>query len=373
IDFGFTIGKLYEFNINMLKVYMEYDNLPPADVLNVTIDWNEPGRPVCVMKVVDEVPITTCYMRNNLLACTLQNINVGNFTILVEYIDERCKACTTWLSCYGRCIWKSKIMNAVEGPPMTQHFTVVTTSTSIVLVIMEVFLVILIMVIIFRGIYICSKKPHLSLRSHEDKFPETKRLKILLLYPHDCKEFMDLMTTFRILLEEYTTFEVYDCFDKRHAESIGKNKVDWMWKHVMNTQEKIIVMETQCAELHQEAVMNNCKMKYFEPHWLDDLFTYAIKALTEDITNNTYDRVFVVRIEAFADQKVVLRHLSPFTRFVLPQDFKALISQISQSPNEHHVFLSDDENVNLQDLMNALICYKTDNPKYLSQLVHNSS
>ena len=63
----------------------------------------------------------------------------------------------------------------------------------------------------------------------------------------------------------------------------------------MNNEEKILVVETSCSVLHQQALMNNSKITYTEPHWMDDLFIYALKVLTDDLESNTYERVFVIR------------------------------------------------------------------------------
>jgi hypothetical protein len=37
------------------------------------------------------------------------------------------------------------------------------------------------------------------------------------------------------------------------------------------------------------------KLVYKEPTWLDDLFSYGLRVLREDLQKNAYGRVFVVR------------------------------------------------------------------------------
>jgi hypothetical protein len=57
---------------------------------------------------------------------------------------------------------------------------------------------------------------------------------------------------------------------------------------------KIVVVETECAVLHQKAHFQGNRVFYQRPTWLDDIFSYGLKELANDSSGNQYDRVFVV-------------------------------------------------------------------------------
>jgi hypothetical protein len=89
--------------------------------------------------------------------------------------------------------------------------------------------------------------------------------------------------------------QVYDCFDPVLAEDVGQSKVDWMRRHVSSDDIKIVVVESLAAVIHQQAFFDHTKVRYREPTWLDELFLYGLKSLTDDVNRNTYQHVFVMR------------------------------------------------------------------------------
>lgn len=88
---------------------------------------------------------------------------------------------------------------------------------------------------------------------------------------------------------------MYDCFDPILAEEVGQSKVDWMRRHVSSDDVKIVVVESLAAVIHQQALVHHTRVCYREPTWLDELFLYGLKSLTDDEQRNTYQHVFVVR------------------------------------------------------------------------------
>lgn len=88
---------------------------------------------------------------------------------------------------------------------------------------------------------------------------------------------------------------MYDCFDPILGEEVGWSKIDWIESHVSSEDCKIVVVESPVAVLHQQALVRRTKVGYREPTWLDDLFLYGLKTLTDDLKRNTYQDIFVIR------------------------------------------------------------------------------
>jgi hypothetical protein len=89
--------------------------------------------------------------------------------------------------------------------------------------------------------------------------------------------------------------QVYDCFDPLAEEELSQSKTDWLLTHITCPEMKVVVIESKCAVLHQVALVQHLKLTYKEPMWLDDLFSYGLRLLSEDLQKNMYGRVFVVR------------------------------------------------------------------------------
>lgn len=88
---------------------------------------------------------------------------------------------------------------------------------------------------------------------------------------------------------------MYDCFDSGLGEEVGQSKVDWMRSHVSSDDFKIVVVESSVAVIHHQALLHYTKVSYREPTWLDELFIYGLKELTDDLQGKVYQRVFVIR------------------------------------------------------------------------------
>ncbi|PSN56356.1 hypothetical protein C0J52_03737 [Blattella germanica] len=196
--------------------------------------------------------------------------------------------------------------------------------------------------------------------------------RILLLYALDCKPFMTLMATFREVLKDATKCEVYDCFDPKLSEEIARNKTDWL-RHRIATS-KVIVVESKCAVLHQNALLKQGKVMYKEPvsNCLDDLFVYGLKALTDNCFG-TYEKIFVVRINGFSELKDELKHITPYSRYTIPQHMEKLLTSLYQINYPGYELCNTDENVDIR-MLKLYECilnlenYKTGTPDYLDML-----
>jgi len=89
--------------------------------------------------------------------------------------------------------------------------------------------------------------------------------------------------------------QVYDCFDHDLAEEIATGAVEWLNRLLERDDVKIVVVETECAMLHQTALFETVKLSYWEPTWLDDIFIQGLKEVESGKRSSQYDRVFVIR------------------------------------------------------------------------------
>jgi hypothetical protein len=56
-----------------------------------------------------------------------------------------------------------------------------------------------------------------------------------------------------------------------------------------------VVVESECAMLHQKALFEGVSVSYWDPTWLDGIFLHGLKGVANDKRSSQYDRVFVVR------------------------------------------------------------------------------
>lgn len=100
-----------------------------------------------------------------------------------------------------------------------------------------------------------------------------------------------------MLCVEHSLFfpQVYDCFDPVASEELCQSKTDWLLTRIRSPDVKVVLVESKCAVLQQMALIQHMKVIYKDPTWLDDLFLYGLRVLSEDVQTNQYERVFVVR------------------------------------------------------------------------------
>jgi hypothetical protein len=88
--------------------------------------------------------------------------------------------------------------------------------------------------------------------------------------------------------------QIYDCYDPSVEEELATGAVEWLNRHLRRDGMKIVVVETECAVLHQKALLQGNRVLYHHPTWLDNIFTYGLKELANDRSGNQYNRVLVV-------------------------------------------------------------------------------
>ncbi|GFG37445.1 hypothetical protein Cfor_07171 [Coptotermes formosanus] len=314
----------------------------------------------------------SCRVESDGIKCTIHNVTTGNYCVMVEMIDDRCERGTVWNN-NSYCVYNSEIIKVeptsppeAEPPPSPAAFDAILVAVVLAIVLMCVCLL----------VFFCRRRRRRSLDSggtcHVGEVTVPRRPRILLLYARDCEPFMNMMVTLRQVLKEVTMCEVYDCFDPVSTEELCQNKTDWLRTHVSSPDVKVVLVENRCAVLQQRALMEHMKVIYKDPTWLDDLFLYGLRVLLEDLQTNVYERVFVVRIHGFTEEDDNLCHITPYTRYVIPQNTEKLLSSLYQeSALEHIIILEDgDSSVQrLQDDIRMLQVFKQQNGDYLSNLL----
>ncbi|KAJ9586784.1 hypothetical protein L9F63_019625, partial [Diploptera punctata] len=230
------------------------------------------------------------------VTCNIKNVTTGQYCVLMQIYDDRCISDTVWLESDKNCRFYLDPINVtsellksttVKQPPPAPVFHIVISVVAVLCVISLGILLYLWL----RG----KPRPQLVFQPNKQILRQQKP-SIFLLYALDCKPFMTLMSKFRNILKQITKCEVFDCFDPERTEEIALNKTDWLRRHMAVS--KIILVENRCAVLHQKALLEQGNLMYKETVrvFVDDLFTYGLKMLIDDIFGrNMYERVFVVR------------------------------------------------------------------------------
>ncbi|XP_068085404.1 uncharacterized protein [Anabrus simplex] len=186
---------------------------------------------------------------------------------------------------------------------------------------------------------------------------------VLLLYAQDCKEFMQLMTTFRHLLTNVGHCKMLDCFDPDRAEEIAESPVDWIRRCVSSPEVKVVVVASNCAVAHQKALSKGISLDYKRPLPYCHLFRYGLQEVTY---NHDYTNTFVVRFD-----ENDLSYLTPYTRYVLPLHLQELLRSLNPSLDVSCVGECKDEQ-KFRDNHSEMMNFKRQNPDYVVHLMTKS-
>ncbi|XP_021923280.1 uncharacterized protein LOC110831513 isoform X3 [Zootermopsis nevadensis] len=304
------------------------------------------------------------YDHGHNIECTIHNIAPGNYCYYVIMPYVYCNPLSNKRGLYQK-------FNVPEEPVLGKAQEA-TPDNTIILVVVFLFLVavgFIVVIVIWKG---KTRSLHEIYFHVEECPPLPRKSKILLLYCRDCEHFMEMMITLREMLKEMTECEVYDCFDPVLGEEVGRSKIDWIRRHVSSDEVNIVVVESSVAVMHQQALLRHSKVCYREPTWLDELFLYGLKSLTDDVKRNTYQHVFVVRIDGFTGEKDFLKYLPPYRRYVVPQHLRLLRDDLCLQSKLNIVPCLDRTDGNLQKFeqeIKNLTNYKKQDPDYLDELI----
>ncbi|XP_021939670.1 uncharacterized protein LOC110839601 isoform X2 [Zootermopsis nevadensis] len=309
----------------------------------------------------------------NEIKCVTENVDNRPQCMWVKLYSHPCRGNGVWhntaINNHNHwCQWNSPPGNVnpvIEMPALVEsdHCEVIIFASviaSILVVCLFIMVVILRKKLLKCLHYAPVQHQQQQLQQFEPVLPQ-----VLLLYPRDCEPFMKLMVTLRNMLREVMKCKVYDCFDHTLAEEIATGAAEWLNRHLECDNMKIVVIESECAVLHQKALFQGIRVFYQNPAWLDDIFIHGLKELANDKRSNQYNRFFVVCVHGFTDENNGLSIITSNTRYVIPQHIKELMTSLYRQPDleytEHlHAILKD---------IQALAEYKVNNMDYMNQLL----
>ncbi|XP_069686455.1 uncharacterized protein [Periplaneta americana] len=358
--------------MNSSLLYMFQVTVTAADTCNEDtsgpkVIWivkhNTTGHLVCDMNDKISNSSVSCRERYPNTECEIHDLPNGNYCCYVV-VDSHYCYCPG-----GRCSWKTNpfAVTLTESPPIQLHGT-----SKILIIILGVLLSLLgvCFAILLKILWNRRTVPTPDINRPTHALIKRSSVGIFLLYSRDCPLFMELMVTFRKVLQEMTKCKVYDCFDPDLKEEMERNKLEWVRRHVAMANMKVVVVESACAMLHQQSVQQYSKIIYTDPTCWDELFLYGLKAVTDDLRINTYNNVFVIRIDGFTEANDVVTNLTPRTRYLVPQLLGKLLMDLSQQRNLSFVPCLEGENFQkFQQDLNNLVEYKKQNPFYLNKII----
>jgi len=315
--------------------------------------------------------ISKCFLRGgNEIICITENVGNLSQCLWVTLLFHPCEGEGVWQNTtihnHNRlCQWNSptsSVYAVIEGPVLAEGDQCVTVILGSVFSILAILCFCILLFIMRKKLVKCLHYAPVRPRSYPlvSVMPH-----ILLLYSRDCEPFMDLMVTFRNMLRDVIKSEVYDCFDHALAEEIATGAVEWLNRLLECDNVKIVVVETECAMLHQKALFESVNLSYWEPTWLDDVFIQGLKVVESSKRSSQYDRVFVVSIRGFTGGNDRLEFITPNTRYVIPQHIEELMTNLYRQTDL-------DYSEHLQKLdrgIRMLEEYKTSNMDYVNHLL----
>jgi hypothetical protein len=90
--------------------------------------------------------------------------------------------------------------------------------------------------------------------------------------------------------------QVMDPLEQSQIEQVSENISGWLTKHLYNPDIKLVVVMSEGAVIRQNALLNNLVVQINEPHFLDPIFTQALRQMHDNPKiGNDYRRIFPVR------------------------------------------------------------------------------
>ncbi|XP_024083908.1 uncharacterized protein LOC106667700 isoform X3 [Cimex lectularius] len=311
-----------------------------------------------------------CYWNENALDCEFNNITQGNYCINVELVDQRCVSRKLW-SNHTLCSWYFPYSIAENNQLVTSSndnpWITVTVTAVVVFIILA-----LLMLLYYKAYRKVIYNQYISFAPARKKtvsviIPQ----KIMLLYPRDCKAFMDVMKVFRSILQETLIAQVYDIWDNRNWNDVHSTGPLWAVKYLIDPNVKILLVNSPCSKIIEEAILSKKTFEYNKPTPRDDVYFCALKSALDLLMseNNRYNRFFIVRLDSkdcMFDKPAFLN-----TIYTLPQHLKEFIMDILNSPIVD-VILNPDRLPKIHQLQTAiseLENFRLNNEEYLSELI----
>ncbi|PSN48983.1 hypothetical protein C0J52_03873 [Blattella germanica] len=195
---------------------------------------------------------------------------------------------------------------------------------------------------------------------------------VLLLYSRDSSMFCEVIQSFRHLLEKFAKIKVLDPLEQMEMECVSENISGWLTQKIINPDIKLVLVVSEGAVIRQQILLQSKKLVINEPHFLDAIFTQALRHLHDSPDlGNDYSRVFQVRFEDFHPSNMELSHIVRFRLFTLLKHLGNLIVELKglspPYPNIEDIRKMCPEETNqLEDTIRNMLEFCAENPNHTS-------
>ncbi|XP_046388700.1 uncharacterized protein LOC124157746 isoform X2 [Ischnura elegans] len=302
--------------------------------------------------------------------CKFYDMAPGNYCVRIKLTDDRCDHGTIWTDGSTNCRWSHPFVYTYHPPDQGVITLPVASTLTVFLIFLGVAIGgILVFLLFWRR---TPQNTNWSPESSEDvDRPMIEGLKVLLLYPRDCQEFMNVMKSFRKFLETYN-IEVFDC----HAtEEVLNSPLCWIQNVMTYPKLRTVIVSSHCAYLQQQAIQTGCstpaEIIYKDPVFIDSIFMYGLKIIMEDISADTYLKNYVVGFSGFSSDQKILSLPTSFRRYCIPEHLPKLLMDLNLEQSVENISsISSSECTEFQNDLDVLVNYVKTNPHYLEDLIH---
>lgn len=84
--------------------------------------------------------------------------------------------------------------------------------------------------------------------------------------------------------------------EQSQVEEVSQNISGWVTQHLYNPEVKVVIVLSEGAVVMQNALINKQIIQLRDPHFLDPVFTHALRQMHENTQlGSDYRRIFPVR------------------------------------------------------------------------------
>ncbi|XP_063242644.1 uncharacterized protein LOC134542385 [Bacillus rossius redtenbacheri] len=322
---------------------------------------------------------TECHYDNSSLVCLMNNVQPGNYCMIVTITDDRCPDHPLWseISSVPLCRWSLQFRANETAPGPDGALVPEDSWTRMLLYWCVAIMCVLVLAGTAVACWMCG-------RDAPARRPDAKEVvwnpkyrmiannqgptEVLLLYALDCDLFMDLMTVFRNSLKKLG-FKVHDCFDPECQAKVARGPAQWL-RHLLSRPEvKVVVVSSECARRCQAALDSCVPLYYAQPRPFSSLFACALEHIVREGRPEAYEREHHVRFHRFTEERHLLAHVTPLRIYTLPKHFSLLLQSLANRCEAADAEVDVEDNNVFDEPLDRLVRYKTQNPDYLDHLV----
>ncbi|XP_021927229.1 uncharacterized protein LOC110833459 [Zootermopsis nevadensis] len=195
---------------------------------------------------------------------------------------------------------------------------------------------------------------------------------VLLLYSRDSAQFCKVVEALRHLLRSFGNIKVLDPMEQSQVEEVSQNISGWVTQHLYNPEVKVVIVLSEGAVVMQNALINKQIIQLRDPHFLDPVFTHALRQMHENTQlGSDYRRIFPVRFEDFTQSEVSLPLIVSLKCYVLLKHLGRLIVELRNFDTQSQPDLEDirsscpQEISQLESAITNMKSYCANNPYYV--------